>query len=254
MDVQPENVMFESEASGADMRLIDFGCSTNKVVAFLHTTFAGTPFYNSPEMFQKKYSEKTDVWSAGVLLYVLVAGYPADDLQKAFNRLLQYTTRKSTKDLINMPDDMPDSYYEMLDELLTYKYQDRKSASDVLKMDFVVFHKDLKDEESEEKQDQVSETLPAKPSPRKSRLLKTPSMAVLGSVRRHSAHLNFKKFERSLTTCLATMLDDNEIHKLLSIFEERYGSGSAESNPQLEVVLVCQLKQILKTELNNPPW
>jgi serine/threonine protein kinase len=251
-DIKPENVMFETEAAGADLRLIDFGCSTNKVVEDLHTTFAGTPFYNSPEMFQNKYSNKTDLWSVGVLLYVLVAGYPSDQLQAAFNKLLD-AKRKTTMNLPNMPQDLPKSYFEMLDELLTYRQKQRKSGVEILKMDFVVFHMDLEEEGAEEEEggDEVSE-IPAKPSARKSRMVRTPSTAVLGSVGRHSAFLDFKTFERSLTTCLATMLDSNELGKLMSILQERF-VGDTE-NPQLQVVLVKQLKEILKLEINNPAW
>ena len=51
----------------------------------MHSTFAGSAFYISPEMYQPTYTDKTDVWSVGATLYVLVAGYPADKLQKAFN-------------------------------------------------------------------------------------------------------------------------------------------------------------------------
>ena len=79
--------MFVSPEPGAELRLIDYGSGTNKVVEGMHTTFAGTPFYNSPEMFQKTYTSKTDVFSCGVLFYVLVAGYPSESLQKAFNIL-----------------------------------------------------------------------------------------------------------------------------------------------------------------------
>jgi serine/threonine protein kinase len=56
-DIKPENVVFESEAAGSNARLVDFGCSTNKVVEGMRTTFAGTPFYNSPKMFQKTYKQ-----------------------------------------------------------------------------------------------------------------------------------------------------------------------------------------------------
>jgi hypothetical protein len=134
----------------------------------------------------------------------------------------------------------------LLDELLTYRHKQRKTSGEVLKLDFVVFHKDLQEEE----QDGFAEAL-AKPSLRKSRMMRTPSIAVLGSVRRHSAFLDFKKFERSLTTCLATMLDTNELLKLMSILQERFGDTE---NPQLQVVLVSQLKEILKLEINNPAW
>jgi serine/threonine protein kinase len=99
-DIKPENVMFESEAAGSNARLIGFGCSTNKVVEGMHTTFAGTPFYNSPEMFQKTYTNKMDVWSIGVLLYVLVAGYPSDNLQQAFNKWVDGRKTKDYEDTL----------------------------------------------------------------------------------------------------------------------------------------------------------
>ena len=61
-DLKPENIMFLTDQPGAELRLIDFGLSTNRYVDGLHTTYSGTPFYNSPEMFKNKYTFKTDVW------------------------------------------------------------------------------------------------------------------------------------------------------------------------------------------------
>ena len=49
-DIKPENVMFQTPAPGSDLRLIDFGSGTMRVVDGFHTTFAGSGFYIAPEM------------------------------------------------------------------------------------------------------------------------------------------------------------------------------------------------------------
>ena len=174
------------------MRLIDFGSGTDKNVEGVHTTFAGSAFYISPELYQRTYNEKTDVWSSGVCLYVLAAGYPADKLQKAFNML--QSSDRNLKNLPNMPDDMPDSYYDMLDGMLTYKYKQRKTAGEMLDHEFVQFHKDAFSVENI-----MMEAANIKPITDGSKRT-TQSISIRGSVGRHSMFLDYQKFERSLTT------------------------------------------------------
>lgn len=70
-DIKPENIMLTKNNK---IRLIDFGLSklgTTKA----QTEVAGTPYYMAPEVWDGKYKEKADIWSLGVLLYVLVSGY-----------------------------------------------------------------------------------------------------------------------------------------------------------------------------------
>lgn len=64
----------------------------------VHTTFCGSSFYSSPEMFQRSYTQKTDCWSAGVVIYVLAAGYPATTVQQAVFDALLVNNRDKRKD------------------------------------------------------------------------------------------------------------------------------------------------------------
>lgn len=176
-----ENVMFKANTPTAELRLIDFGCSTmDEEKDQEHTTFAGTPFYISPEMFQKKYTVKTDVFSVGVVMYVLVAGYPAEQLQAAFNILQK--SKRDLKSLPGMPDSMPETYYEMLDKMLAYRYKARKSAAEVLEDEFVLFHKHLETPEKE---------------PSRRSLARTKSIVLSGTGEAAVLTFGFTKFQRS---------------------------------------------------------
>jgi serine/threonine protein kinase len=260
-DIKPENVMFQHPTPGSDLRLIDFGSGTDKVVEGNHTTFAGSAFYISPEMFQRTYTQKTDVWSVGVTLYVLVAGYPADVLQKAFN-MLQTTTR-SLRDLPNFPDNMPDSFYDMLEGLLIYRHKKRKSAGESLAHEFVQFHKTAFTVEQiflEAQQEANEEALKDGAGTRR-KTGKTQSVSLRGSVGRHSMFLDYQKYQRSLTTLLATLLDKKELVQLLKVLNEKLSAKKEEQNEandekpliapmekRLDVIPVHELKKLLEEQ------
>jgi len=81
-DIKPENIMFTNISNYQSMKLIDFGLSTryspnsNKYM----NTMAGTLRYMAPEVLTKQYTHTCDIWSVGVLLYILLCGYaPFDD-------------------------------------------------------------------------------------------------------------------------------------------------------------------------------
>jgi calcium/calmodulin-dependent protein kinase I len=225
-DIKPENCMFQTYAPQSELRLIDFGSGTINLDSTsvqhkaddldVHTTFAGSAFYISPEVFQHTYTYKTDVWSAGATIYVLVAGYPGDDLQKAFNLLQK--SKRDLRSLPNMPENMPDSYYELLDKLLVYQSKKRPSAGELLDSEFAQFHA----EHSKSPTGSVTTKTGGK-------MRRTASVSFLGSVSRHTVTLGFKKYERSLTTLLATVLSKMELAQMLAILKERRGKAKPTS-------------------------
>ena len=216
-DLKPANIMFETGDSKSDLRVIDFGasCMDPPTSDGRHTTFAGTAFFNSPEMFQEKYTQKTDVFSVGVTLYVLVAGYPADQLQKAFNILQKGATKSNIKLLPNMPQNMPESYYDMLAGLLVWQPKDRKTAAEMLTHPFVTFHNDLTSEEKEEQA--PAPTVATALETKRPSMFKRQSIVLTGTAQRHNLTLGYQKFERSLTTLLATMLQQEELQRLVEL-------------------------------------
>mmetsp|Transcript_17911 Transcript_17911/g.44272 ORF Transcript_17911/g.44272 Transcript_17911/m.44272 type:complete len:582 (+) Transcript_17911:88-1833(+) len=241
-DMKPENVMFVSPTPGSDLRIIDFGSGTRRVVEGVHTTFAGSAFYISPEMFQRTYTQKTDIWSVGVTLYVLVAGYPADVLQKAFNHLQQ--NERDLRKLPNFPEDMPDSFVEMMDALLVYRHKARKTAEELLDLEFVQFHKDAFSI------DQIA--MQAHQDGPQGSSNQRMSVSIKGSVSRHTIMLDYQKYQRSLTTLLATLLDKKELLTFVVDVEDKVKDKQEEDaintslGMQLDVIPINELKEMLK--------
>eukprot|EP00923_Selenidium_pygospionis_P000451 GHVN01000799.1.p1 GENE.GHVN01000799.1~~GHVN01000799.1.p1 ORF type:complete len:348 (-),score=40.75 GHVN01000799.1:191-1234(-) len=75
-DLKPENLLLESKAADALIKIVDFGLSSHFDPAQKLRERLGTAYYIAPEVLRKKYNEKCDVWSTGVILYILLCGYP----------------------------------------------------------------------------------------------------------------------------------------------------------------------------------
>ncbi|KAG5886685.1 hypothetical protein JTB14_007087 [Gonioctena quinquepunctata] len=132
-DVKPENLLVELEDNKVKLlKLGDFGlaCEVTKPLY----TVCGTPTYVAPEILAESgYGLKIDVWAAGVILYILLCGYPPfvsqdNDQEKLFDCILsgQY--------------DFPDEYWqdvsplakELIQNMLQLDPELRFSAEDVL--------------------------------------------------------------------------------------------------------------------------
>ncbi|KAF7813235.1 calcium-dependent protein kinase 26 isoform X1 [Senna tora] len=76
-DLKPENILLATRASSSPIKLADFGLATYIKPAgqSLHG-LVGSPFYIAPEVLAGSYNQAADVWSAGVILYILLSGMP----------------------------------------------------------------------------------------------------------------------------------------------------------------------------------
>eukprot|EP00922_Rhytidocystis_sp_ex-Travisia-forbesii_P049188 GHVS01073256.1.p1 GENE.GHVS01073256.1~~GHVS01073256.1.p1 ORF type:complete len:638 (-),score=86.27 GHVS01073256.1:710-2623(-) len=130
-DLKPENFLFLDKTKDSPLKIIDFGLASRCDDKTILSTKAGTPYYVAPQVLQGKYTNKCDLWSAGVIMYILLCGYPpfhgendAEILQKvkagkySFNEADWKNVSMEAKDLIR--------------HLLVYNPEDRYSAEQAL--------------------------------------------------------------------------------------------------------------------------
>lgn len=73
-DLKPRNIMYASKSPSAEIKIADFGLAFRGEGWI--TDFCGTPQYVSPEVLEKQpYSQSCDMWSLGVILYLLLCGF-----------------------------------------------------------------------------------------------------------------------------------------------------------------------------------
>lgn len=75
-DLKPENVLMEKSLESDSIKIIDFGLSVKAEAASRYSEMVGTPYYVAPEVMNKNYGKKIDVWACGVITYILLGGVP----------------------------------------------------------------------------------------------------------------------------------------------------------------------------------
>jgi calcium-dependent protein kinase len=116
-DLKPENFLFTTKdpIENTTLKVIDFGLACKFKEGETLKTKAGTPYYVAPQVLQGKYDQSSDLWSLGVIMYVVLCGYPpfygdtdADVLAKVrlgqfnFNQADWKNVSQDAKNLITM--------------------------------------------------------------------------------------------------------------------------------------------------------
>ena len=91
-DLKLENFLYSHKGEDAEIKLIDFGLSQKIYGNKQLETVAGTALYLAPEVLQGTYDTKCDIWSCGIIMYILLSGsfpYIGDTNKELFNKILK---------------------------------------------------------------------------------------------------------------------------------------------------------------------
>jgi calcium-dependent protein kinase len=78
-DLKPENILLEEKSDLMNIKIVDFAAATLYDKKTLLKGMLGTAYYIAPEVLTENYNEKCDMWSCGVIIFILLSGYPPFD-------------------------------------------------------------------------------------------------------------------------------------------------------------------------------
>ncbi|XP_026190356.1 calcium-dependent protein kinase 4 [Cyclospora cayetanensis] len=135
-DLKPENLLLENKRKDANIRIIDFGLSTHFESTKKMKDKIGTAYYIAPEVLHGTYDEKCDVWSTGVILYILLSGCPPFNGANEFDILKKVEKGKFTFDLPQWKK-VSEPAKDLIRKMLAYVPTMRISARDALEHEWL---------------------------------------------------------------------------------------------------------------------
>ena len=132
-DLKPENILIvdKNKNNYPRIKICDFGTSKMVEKGAVQRKLVGSSYYIAPEVIKKKYNEKCDIWSCGVILYILLSGRPPfggeDD-----NEIME-NVKKGKYDLDCSPfNELSKSVLDLIKKLLEMDKDKRISAQTAL--------------------------------------------------------------------------------------------------------------------------
>lgn len=141
-DLKPENILYKSYDNTSDIKISDFGVAkyfnsidnNNKLYSAV-----GTPSYTAPEVIiGKGYNEKCDIWSLGIILYIMLCGYLPFSIKE--DEPLEILYDKISKGSFSFPEkewkNISNKAKEVIKKLLIINPNNRPSAEMILEFDW----------------------------------------------------------------------------------------------------------------------
>nr|XP_010967856.1 serine/threonine-protein kinase 17A [Camelus bactrianus] len=133
LDLKPQNILLTSDSPLGDIKIVDFGLSRIMKDSEELREIMGTPEYVAPEVLSyEPISMATDMWSIGVLTYVMLTGispFLGDNKQETFLNISQMNLSFSEEEF----DVVSESAVDFIKTLLVKRPEDRATAEDCLK-------------------------------------------------------------------------------------------------------------------------
>ncbi|KAH0724310.1 hypothetical protein KY284_000175 [Solanum tuberosum] len=130
-DLKPENFLFINQDEDSPLKTIDFGLSVFFKPGEIFTDVVGSPYYVAPEVLRKHYGLECDIWSAGVIIYILLSGVPPfweETEQGIFEQVL-----KGELDFVSEPwPSISESAKDLVRKMLVRDPKKRLTAHEVL--------------------------------------------------------------------------------------------------------------------------
>ena len=140
-DLKPENIMLDNTSKNGYpyIKIIDFG--TAKFIGDEYENqLIGSPYYMAPEVFEKKYTDKCDIWSIGVVLYFIISKrkpFNGDSFKDIFNCI-----KENEVDLTSNPfDKASPELIDIIKKMLDKDQNRRISADEALKHEWFIKNK-----------------------------------------------------------------------------------------------------------------
>ena len=228
-DLKPENLLLATQDENSPIKVIDFGMSrifNDKQAMF---DKVGTAYYISPEVLDGFYDEKCDIWSAGVILYILLCGYPpfnGNDDDEIFESIKKRKFVYPDAEWANISNEAKDLINKMLSDPLN-----RLTAEQVLS------HPWLKKQLSND----------------------TKSTGIKINFNTFKTYSGANKLSRAVLTYIASRLTDSEVKKLKDAFQKIDVNGDGmltleelknaiNQNPEVHVMNIEQIFKTIDTD------
>jgi len=135
-DLKPENFLLSDDSDSAELKTIDFGLSIFFKPGQIFNELVGSAYYVAPEVLKHRYGPECDIWSTGVILYILLCGMPP--FWHYSEKGIMEAVLKGEVDLMSDPwPQISDSAKDLVKRMLTMDPKRRITAKEILEHEWI---------------------------------------------------------------------------------------------------------------------